>query len=95
MVFVASDALAHHILMMYEAVNRDRYGDELKEVMASHAKNGQWVKNALEIRKIYWYDKVLEKLLNTMGTPQSFGDYIAALRRKKLIAHDDYSLGVL
>ncbi len=81
MVFVASDALAHYILMMYEAVNRDRYGDELKEVMASHAKNGQWVKNALEIRKIYWYDKVLEKLLNTMGTPQSFGDYIAALRR--------------
>ena len=48
--FAATDALSHYILMMYEVSQNDEYKIELQNAINNHSKNGILIKNALQIK---------------------------------------------
>ena len=93
-VFAASDALAHYILLMYEVAHKDRYAKELQKAIDAQTKNSIFVKTAMRLRKIDFDEKVIKKLDNCKHS-QLFEAHIKSLRRWGFIAHDDYSLAIL
>lgn len=88
--FVATDALSHYILMMYEVSQKDEYKMELQNAINNHSKNGILIKNALQIKSFDFGKDVLNKLLNCK-IPINMKRHISAIKRKGLIGHDDYS----
>lgn len=93
-IMVASDTLAHYILMMYEACHQDAYGQELETALNAHSKNSNFIKSALAT-KADFYDDVLKPLVKSTASKDRFRKHIDALRRQELIGFDDYSLAVI
>ena len=93
-VFVASDALAHYIMMMYEIVNINRFRQELYVAESNHSKNSNYIKIARAIREVNFEKDVIKKLTNTIGHPTNFKRCLQSLIRKGLIAYDDYSIAM-
>ena len=93
-IFAASDTLAHYILMMYEADNREKYADELEEAINAQTKNSNFIKTALAFDVIYFEKRVMLKIENCT---EEFllKSHIKGLKKKGLIGHDDYSLVVM
>ncbi len=91
MVFAASDALAHYILMMYEVAHKDWYAKELQDAIDAQTKSSNLVKTAKRLRKVDFAKDVIQKLQNCQYT-QQFTAHIAHLRKMGIIALDDYSL---
>jgi hypothetical protein len=94
MVFAASDALAHYILMMYEVAQREKYAKELQEAIEAQTKNSNFIKSAMRLRKIDFAEKVIRKLENCKYE-NLFSSHIGGLKRWGFIEHDDYSLAIL
>ena len=94
LVFAASDALAHYILMMYEVANKDRYSEELERAISAQTKNSNFIKIAMRLRKKDFAKDVIQKLENCKYH-QHFMEHIGHLRRIGFIGHDDYSLAIL
>lgn len=93
-VFVASDALAHYIMMIYEIVNADRFRQELETAESNYSKNSIYIKMAWAVRGVNFEKDVINKLTNTIGHPTNFMRYLKRLIRKGLIAFDDYSIAM-
>ena len=93
-VFAASDALAHYILMMYELAHKDKYAEELQEAIDAQTKNSNLIKTAMRLRKVDFAKDVIQKLENCKY-PQQMKAHIERLRRLGFIALDDYSLAIL
>lgn len=93
-VFSASDALAHYILMMYELAHKDKYAEELQEAIDAQTKNSNLIKTAMRLRKVDFAKDVIQKLENCKY-PQQMKAHIERLRRLGFIALDDYSLAIL
>ena len=93
-VFVASDTLAHYILMMYEVAHEDQYEDELQEAIAVQTKNSNFINTAMRLRKRDFAKNVIEKLENC-NYPQLLMLHLGRLKRWGLIGHDDYSIAIL
>lgn len=93
-IMVASDTLAHYILMMYEACHQDAYGQELETALNAHSKNSNFIKSTLAT-KADFYDDVLKPLVKSTVSKDRFRKHIDALRRQELIGFDDYSLAVI
>ena len=91
--FVASDALAHYILMMYMVANKSQFACELEYVLNLHDKNSNLVKSALALSGID-FEQLLTKLLG-IRREHNFRQHLNSLRRKHLLALDDYSLAVM
>lgn len=92
--FVASDALAHYILMMYMVSRKDDYSHELAASLEAHSKNSQFVKTAMSMGKIdFW--KTLSKLLRCLSNKANLNRHLARLRKNNLLAIDDCSLAVM
>ena len=87
-VFCASDALSHYILMMYKLANCGEYSEELQVAEKSGSKESTFIKNASS-KKID-FKVVLKKLMNCK-TIYLFERHLDKLYRDKLIALDDYS----
>ncbi len=94
MVFAASDALAHYILLMYEVAHKDVYAEELQEAINAMTKNSNIVKTAMRLRKLDFSEKVIRKLENCKH-PQQLKAHVESLRRMGFLAIDDYSLAIL
>ena len=93
-IFGASDALAHYILMMYKVANKDEYATELKEAINAQSKNSNLIKVAMGLKKINFEKDVIDKLVNCRNI-WNFSQHLSGLRKKGLIGHDDYSLVVM
>lgn len=93
-VFCASDALAHYILMMYEVTHSDKFNDELTSVRISGSKNQMYLQNAMLLKDIDFEKDVLGKLLHCRSN-NAFQLHMEKLYRKKLIALDDYSFAMV
>ena len=93
-VFAASDALAHYILMMYEVAHRKHFANELQEALIAETKNSNFVKTALSIKIIDFERDVLAKLLNCRNV-WNFTQHLRSIRKKGLIGHDDYSFVIM
>lgn len=94
-VFVASDALAHFLMMMYEVANIDRFRQELDAAESNYSKNTNYIKMARSVRGVDFEKEILNKLTNTIGHPTNFRRFVQSLIRKGLMAHDDYSIALL
>jgi hypothetical protein len=92
-VFVASDALAHYILMMYEVAHKEEFESELQEAINAQTKDSNFIKTCMSQRKIDFED-VIKKLpmSNNAGNCRK---HLESLRKKGLIAHDDYSIAIM
>lgn len=88
-IFCASDALSHYILMMYELSNCGEYIEELQKAENSGSKEAAFIKNASNIRTVF-YNDVLKKLINCKNN-YIFERHLKRLYYNKLIALDDYS----
>lgn len=91
-VFVASDALAHYIMMMYEVSNKDVFEDEIHEALSVHSKNENYIKTAMGLKPIDFEKDVLEKLLKNIFHQTNIERHLKGLVSKGLLAHDDYSI---
>lgn len=93
-VFAASDALAHYILMMYEVTHQDSFREELLEAVNAQTKDSNFIKTAMRLRKANFEKDVIGKLLNCKNAG-NFKRHLDSLRKKGLIGHDDYSLVIM
>ena len=93
-VFVASDALAHYILMMYEADDREKYALELEDAINAQTKNSNYIMTSLGMKKVVFEDDVITKLQNCTNET-NFIRHLKSLKDKGLLGHDDYSLVIM
>jgi len=93
--FVASDALSHYILMMYEVSHQDEFREELQEAVDAQTKDSNFIKTAMGLKKIDFEKDVLGKLLSCSKNIANFRRHIEGLRKRGLIAHDDYSIAII
>jgi len=93
-VFAASDALAHYILMMYEVANKNRFAEELKAAIDAQTKNSNFIKTAMSIDGLDFEKDIICKLLNCFTWP-ILKSHIKGLKKKGLIGHDDYSFVIM
>ena len=94
-VFAASDALSHYIMMMYEVSRKDDFAEELDEAVSHHSKNENYIKVARGNKKIDFELDVIDKLAKCVGNNGNFKRHLQCLIRKGLLAHDDYSIALL
>lgn len=97
-VFCASDALSHLILMMYETglqrLGSHKYDTEIEEAINAHTKNSQYIKLAMNLN--IDFDQKMKYWLKLSKSNMIFRSGMTLHReRLKLIADDDYSLAVM
>ncbi len=92
-VFAASDALAHYILMMYEVAHRDEFADELQEAIDAQTKNSNFIRAAMRLKKLDFE----EMLMNLLGRKHKghFKQHLKKFYREGLLGYDDYSLVIM
>lgn len=94
-VFVASDALSHYILMMYELYHCMDYREELAEEYLKASENAQ----LLHVAEYYictdFSAEILEPLLQAAESEQNFMTFMGELFAKGLVDMDDYSLAFM
>lgn len=95
LVFVASDALSHYILMMYEVANREEFANELSNALSQCTKNSDIISVAQSLRRVDFEKDVIDKLCGASRNKANFVRHIKSLLRKGLIATDDYSFAIM
>ena len=93
-VFAASDALAHYILMMYEVTHFEHYAEELQEAINAQTKNSNFINTAMEMNAIDFLKDVIQKLKNS-NRGFLLTNHIKGIKKKGLIGHDDYSIAMM
>ena len=91
-VFITSDALAHYVMMMYEASKREYYGSELEEAIKVNSKNSNAIRTALAIKSFDFEKDVLQKLIRCVNNKRNYRLHVESLKRKGLLMEDDYSM---
>ena len=93
-VFAASDALSHYVLMMYELSKSAEFESELMELRMKQTSNSQLLQIA-EKEKCNFAEDVLYPLLRSVDSEADFKELIELLHTKRLIDIDDYTLAIL
>ncbi len=94
LLFAASDALAHYILMMYEVAKKDRFESEMSEAINAQTKNSNFIKTGIRLRKLDFAKDVIQKLDNCKYQ-QQLTAHTDHLKSMGLLGYDDYSLAIL
>ena len=90
-VFAASDALSHYILMMYELAHCKEFGEELAEEYLKHSGNSQLLKTAETLRFNFKND-VIDKLIQASDNQLTFEEYLKGLYHQGVIDMDDFTI---
>lgn len=90
-VFAASDALSHYIMMMYELTKSKEYSEELAEEYLKASGNSQLLKTAETMKFDFWKD-VLQSLLDATSSSSRFELYLKELNSKGILDMDDFTL---
>lgn len=90
-VFVASDALSHYILMMYELAHCKEFGEELAEEYLKQSGNSQLLKTAETLRFNFKND-VIDKLIQASDNQLTFEEYLKGLYHQGVIDMDDFTI---
>ena len=93
-VFAASDALSHYVLMMYELSKSEEFESELMELRMKQTSNSQLLQIA-EKEKCNFAEDVLYPLLRSVDSEADFKELMELLHTKRLIDIDDYTLAIL
>ncbi|MDE6560527.1 MAG: hypothetical protein K2K75_04015 [Muribaculaceae bacterium] len=94
-VFIASDALSHYILMMYELSRKEEFVSEIKKTVSSNSKNSNLIVKAQSLPGIRFEKEVIDKLRKVISDKSVFCKWLSSLYKKGFIAMDDYSLAVM
>lgn len=94
-VFAASDALSHYIIMMHELAHFNAFVTEIREAISAQTKDSNFIKSAMALKKNDFEKDVLGKLINSSKNAWNFKRHIEQLRKRGLIAHDDYSIAFM
>jgi hypothetical protein len=78
--------------MMYEVAHLDVFKDELLKAIDVQTKNSNFIKVAIELKTFDFLKDVMVKLFNSGKNAGNFKRHLQSLRKKGLIAHDDYSI---
>ena len=90
-VLIASDALSHYIMMMYELTKTKEYGAELAEEYLKASGNSQLLKTA-ETMKFEFGQDVLQSLLDATSSDSLFEQYLKKLNSEGILDLDDFTL---
>ncbi len=93
--FVASDALAHYVMMMYEVPRQNEYDTELDIAISANTKNSNLLRKCLELPTFRFEKEVIDKLRKAVYDKSYYKKWLNNLYHKGLIALDDYSLAVM
>ncbi|MBD5270205.1 MAG: hypothetical protein HDS43_06275 [Bacteroides sp.] len=107
-VFVASDALSHYILMMYRLslagkvsknkeaeIERLRASEEIREAAEASGRNSGLVKKGMSLGVVDFRRDVIDRLRDAVYDKAKFCKWLSRLRKNGLLGHDDYSLAVM
>lgn len=94
-VFVASDALSHYILMMYELAKRDKYFVELEAAAQVSTKNANLIKKGMALPDFKFEKEVIGKLRKSVYDKNYFKKWLGKLFRRGVLALDDYSVAMM
>lgn len=94
-VFVASDALSHYLLMMYELKRCNEYADELIEERNAGTLNSQLLMAAESIHLADYYTDVLKPLIESAESAEKFGNHMQKLHTDGILDIDDYSFACI
>ncbi len=92
--FAASDALAHYILMMYELSECMEYREELAEEYLKSSANTRLLRMAETSIPDFW-SGVLQPLLHATASPTEFARLMQALLARGVLDTDDYTLACM
>lgn len=95
LIFVASDALSHYIIMMYELSQSVKYASEIEKAASSNSKNSNLIAKAQTLSNIRFEKDIIEKLRKAVYDKSVFQKWIESIYRKGFLAMDDYSLAVM
>ncbi len=90
-VFAASDALSHYLLMRYELSHCDSYQQELEEELTASTLNAQLLRMAQE-ESLDFEQGVLQPLLRSATSEHDFSHYLLSLYQKGVLDVDDCTL---
>lgn len=93
LVFAASDALSHYIMMCYELAHCGDYYQELLDERNSGTTNGQLLAVAEQLPMDF--DKIIDDLLASVESAERFESHLLSLQGLGVLDKDDYSLVVL
>ncbi|MDE6715885.1 MAG: hypothetical protein K2J74_05310 [Muribaculaceae bacterium] len=93
--FVASDALSHYILMMYELSRKEGFASEIEIAKAANSKNSNLILKAQSLPNIRFEKDVIDKLRKSVYDKAAFRKWTESLYKIGLLAMDDYSLAVM
>ena len=89
LIFVATDALSHYLIMMY-LISCNRLDEQILYAVNQHTKNSLVIKNALFLRNVD-FESILYKLIRSSNNTANFKRHLYSLFNNKLISSDDYS----
>ena len=90
-VFAASDALSHYVLMMYELANCGKFGEELAEESLRRSGNSALLRAAEAVRFNFQVD-VLEPLMKAAEKESTFRAHVKALTDWGVLDVDDMTV---
>ncbi|MDE5585300.1 MAG: hypothetical protein K2I92_03040, partial [Muribaculaceae bacterium] len=94
-VFIASDALSHYIMMMHELSRREEFASEIEKAVSSNSKNSNLIVKAQSLPSIRFKKEVIDKIRKAVYDKSFFRKWTESLYKKGLLAMDDYSLAVI
>ena len=94
-VFVASDALSHYIMMMYEVSKQNEFEIELNTAISSSSKNSNLLKTCVELPPYKFEKEVIDKLRKAAYNKNLYKKWLSNLYRNGLLALDDYSIAIM
>lgn len=94
-IFIASDALAHYIMMMYELSHIELFNGDIEKAENEVSKNSNVIIRAKSIPVTDFEDGVIKKLRKSVYNPNLYAKWLSSLIEKGLLAHDDYSLAIM
>lgn len=93
-VFCATDALAHFVMMTYEIAHCRLYGEELTEAVNAGTKNSVCI-NSATAKPVDFRNRVINKLCKCSPYNRKFENYIKSMLQRKCIVLDDYSYSLM
>lgn len=96
-VFAASDALSHYILMMYYVTHQEEFKDEIEEILKAHTSDSQMLSIALgEVADgCLTFDRLMGLLQDASHDQEIFDCFVKELHNRGVLDIDDYTLAIL
>lgn len=96
-IFAASDALSHYILMMYYVTHREKFKEEIEEILSGHTSDSQMLSIALSevIDGHLTFDMLIKNLQDISQDQEAFEKFVKELNQRGVLDIDDYTLAIL